>query len=211
METDGISLVRRQSGGGTVYQDLGNTCFTFLSSKENYSTERNFNIITNALKKRFDLNAEKSGRNDLVIDGKKISGSGFKQKIDRALHHGTLLRDVDMDALAKYLNPNKLKLESKGVQSVRSRVVNLKTLVPNISHESMCDAITQEFFETHQQECEIEDLDEDKLRHNASLMKHYKEYQDWDWRFGSTPNFKHHMETRFDWGTMDVHVDSKKD
>jgi len=141
---------------------------------------------------------------------KKISGSGFKKTSDRKLHHGTLLRDVDMDALSKYLNPNKVKLDSKGVESVRSRVVNLKTLVPNISHESICDAITQEFFETHQQECGIEELDEEKLRHNASLMKHYQEYQDWDWRFGSTPNFSHHMETRFDWGTMDVHIDSEK-
>lgn len=84
----------------------------------------------------------------MVVDGRKISGSAYKLKLGRAngegrrsLHHGTMLLDLDLNALQKYLNPNKKKLESKGVDSVVSRVMNLKEINPNITHETFCQAL----------------------------------------------------------------------
>lgn len=104
-------------------------------------------IILRALSKRYGISAQASGRNDIVVNNQKISGSAFKLNSDRALHHGTLMIDVDVNALEKYepdppavshhryLNVNKEKLKSKGVSSVRSRVVNLKTLNPQVDHD----------------------------------------------------------------------------
>lgn len=103
--------MRRQSGGGAVYQDLGNSCFTFLSSKSDFDIDRNTQIITNALRNSFGIEAEKSGRNDITVGGKKISGSAFRKTSDRSFHHGTLLVDVDLEALQRYLNPSKAKLQ----------------------------------------------------------------------------------------------------
>ena len=144
MEDKGVHLARRFSGGGAVYQDLGNTNFTFLSSVDNHDKERNSGIIIRALEK-FGLKANASGRNDIEIDGHKISGAAYKIAPPRALHHGTLLINVDMTALGNLLNPNKLKLQSKGVKSVTARVANLQTLNAAISHEALSDAVVDSF------------------------------------------------------------------
>ena len=141
LEQDGVTLARRKSGGGCVYQDLGNSVFSFLNpvngfDKVDFKTMNN-DLLLGALKK-FGLEAKASGRNDLTIENegvdKKISGSAYKLKLGniktgegrKSLHHGTMLLDLELGALGKYLNPSKAKLESKGVDSVISRVINLK-------------------------------------------------------------------------------------
>ena len=98
------------------------------------------------------VKGEASGRNDLTVDGKKVSGSAYKLKLGkkdgsgrRSLHHGTMLLDLELNALGKYLNPNKKKLESKGVDSVAARVMNLKEAVPDISNESFNNALEAAF------------------------------------------------------------------
>ena len=118
MKADGVRLARRQSGGGAVYHDHQNLNFTFMSGVDVYDKERNFEIIIDALSK-FGIKAETSGRNDMIVGGRKISGSAFKLTKDRAFHHGTLLVDVDLGRLGNYLNPDVLKLESKGIKSVK--------------------------------------------------------------------------------------------
>eukprot|EP00466_Bigelowiella_natans_P012037 jgi/Bigna1/85931/estExt_fgenesh1_pg.C_70045 len=156
MEEDGIALCRRASGGGAVYQDLGNTCFSFLneipssgSAVEAPSVDFksiNNEILTAALS-RLDIEAQASGRNDIEVnyDGAsyKISGSAYKLKNDsttgrlRSLHHGTMLLNVDTNALSSYLTPDATKLKSKGISSVKSRVKNLIEVNPDITHEAM--------------------------------------------------------------------------
>ena len=98
-------------------------------------------ILINALKE-FQVKAEPTGRNDICVDGRKVSGSAYKLSLGKkdgsgrkSLHHGTMLLDLDLTALLKYLNPNKAKLISKGVDSVVSRVMNLSEQVPNITHD----------------------------------------------------------------------------
>jgi lipoate-protein ligase A len=138
MEDEKVNLVRRSSGGGAVYQDLGNSIFSFLTPKHDSNTinENNF-IITNALGNytlylyyniiillnlyllniilaSFGINATPTGRNDIEVGGYKISGAAFRHSKGRSLHHGTLLLNVEMKALDRYLTPNKLKMQSKG-------------------------------------------------------------------------------------------------
>jgi len=197
----------RYSGGGAVYQDQGNTNFTFFQSSSQFDRKNNSQIIVNSLKK-FGLIAEASGRNDILVNGLKISGSAFKLSGQRALHHGTMLINVDMNALSKYLNVNKAKLKSKGVDSVRSRVLNLKEANPNISHESLSDSIIEEFFKFHKNKCEIEKLDITILGQIKSLKNIYETLSDWKWRYGESPDFEHKLETRFDWGIMDIEINS---
>lgn len=214
MEEDGIILTRRQSGGGAVFHDLGNTNFTFLSDKKNYSKKVNNQIIINALKK-FKIDAFASGRNDICVSGtdnrpRKISGSAFKESPDRAFHHGTLLIDANMTKLGNYLNPSKKKLESKGIQSVRSRVANLVDFNKEINHENLGAEIIHSFFEHYETKCEIELLNHAELKKIEKLNTYYDELKDWNWRFGETPKFKHTMEKRFEWGNMEVHIDSHK-
>jgi lipoate-protein ligase A len=207
MERDDVALARRQSGGGAVYHDLGNTNFTFMSPRDSYDKHRNFSLIIEALK-HFGIHAEQSGRNDILVDGKKVSGSAFRMASDRAFHHGTLLISTDLQKLPGYLTPDKEKLKSKGVRSVASRVANLSEFNPNLTHESLCDAIIEQFFILHDQRCDVEDLTIKRLSQEPSLYQTYQQYADWYWRFGSSPQFEHPISARFPWGgiTLDFHV-----
>ena len=209
MEQDNVFLARRQSGGGAVFHDLGNTNFTFLSPKDDYDQAANSTIIINALKS-LGIKATLSGRNDMQVGDKKISGSAFKHAIDRSFHHGTLLVNADMQKLDDYLNPHPLKLQAKGIKSVRSRVANLVEFNKDINHEILSDAIIEAFCEYYGQIVEIEELDEASLAEQPSLNKYYQQMADWDWRFGKTPEFSHRIETRFDWGLIDLHMDVKQ-
>jgi lipoate-protein ligase A len=213
MEQDGIKLARRQSGGGAVFQDLGNTNFTFMSGKNDYKKELNNQIIINALA-QFDINAAASGRNDLVIEDqtgpKKFSGSAFKETKDRAFHHGTLLINANLGNLANYLNPSVKKLQSKGIASVRARVTNLVDSNPKINHELLSQAIIAEFFKAHGSQCEIEILDNDSLNKIGPLKVYYEKLKDWNWRFGESPHFSHVFEEKFEWGHIEVHLEADK-
>ena len=213
MEADSIKLARRQSGGGAVFHDLGNTNYTFLSGKKNFDKAANNKIITNAINS-FGLNSFASGRNDLLVStsegDKKISGSAFKETKDRSFHHGTVLINADMTKLEQYLNPNKKKLESKGITSVRARVLNLAELNIEITHESLCSKIIQEFFDYYKSSCEIEVLDHQYLLTIPRLNEHFLKMSDWNWRFGEAPKFNQQMSERFTWGTVDVYLDVHK-
>jgi lipoate-protein ligase A len=81
---------------------------------------------------------------------------------------------------------------------------------PAVNNETLSDALVSEFFKAYNATCEIEDLDEAKLKSIDELNKIAKEYEDWEWRFGASPNFEHNLETRFDWGIMDVYLSSEK-
>ena len=209
MEADDVFLARRQSGGGAVFHDLGNTNFTFLSPKDDYDQAANFTIIINALKK-LGIDADLSGRNDMQVGDKKISGSAFKHAADRSFHHGTLLVNADMQKLGDYLNPHPLKLKAKGIKSVRARVANLVEFNESINHEILSAAIIEAFCEYYGDTAPVEELDEASLAQQPTLNKYYQQMADWDWRFGKTPEFTHHVETRFDWGIIDCHLDVKQ-
>jgi lipoate---protein ligase len=212
MEADQVSLARRTSGGGAVFQDLGNTCFTFLSPKEGYSRSANITILLGALE-RLGVKAEASGRNDLVIameDGpRKISGSAYRETRDRAFHHGTFLISTDLARLANYLTPHPKKLESKGRASVRARVMNITDLRPGVTHERLCEAIIAAFCEHHGASAEPETLDQAFLEGQPALRAMFEQFASWEWRFGNAPQFHHQMVEYLSWGFFEVHVDSE--
>ena len=159
------------------------------------------NDILIAALQSFQIKAVASGRNDLHVNDRKVSGSAYKLKLGksdgsgrRALHHGTMLLDLKLDALQKYLNPNKKKLASKGVDSVVSRVLNLKEIAPDITHDNFCDALERAFTDKWQQNKEKVKktrLDVSEMKKIPKLMEIYDGYSKWEWRFGETPDFKH--------------------
>eukprot|EP00929_Paragymnodinium_shiwhaense_P015365 TRINITY_DN123446_c0_g1_i1.p1 TRINITY_DN123446_c0_g1~~TRINITY_DN123446_c0_g1_i1.p1 ORF type:complete len:391 (+),score=71.65 TRINITY_DN123446_c0_g1_i1:42-1214(+) len=211
LEADNVGLVRRRSGGGAVFQDPGCTVFTFIAPSDSFSIDKNFEIVLGALD-RVGVKAEKSGRNDMTYQGKKISGSAFKHAPDRgvSLHHGTVLVETDFQALSRYLTPDKRKLEAKGIKSVAARVMNLRDEFPTLQHSSLCDAFIAEFREqASAQGAVIEQVTESTdFTLEAAFKAHRAEQEDKEWRLGRTPTFSHHLETRIDGvGVFDVRLD----
>lgn len=185
-----IPVARRLSGGGTVFHDPGNVNFTFIRNVANIS-EVNFKVFTmpiiDALKK-LGVDAYTTGRNDLLIDGKKISGNAEHVHKNRVLHHGTLLFDSHLEALKGALNVDLSKFEDKAVQSNRSEVTNIGSYLPNqISVEEFTDFLFEEIclsypdFKVYQPSAE--DL--------AAIEKlSIEKYQTWDWIFGYSPRYR---------------------
>jgi lipoate---protein ligase len=128
LNSDSGTLARRSSGGGAVYHDLGNLNFTFIAPTGLFDTQKQMEMIALALKEA-GVNAQVNGRNDIEIDGAKVSGNAFAHSSNLHLHHGTLLVNVDKSKLAKYLNVNPKKLKRKNVNSVAARIVNLSELI----------------------------------------------------------------------------------
>lgn len=137
LEEEGGCLARRTTGGGAVYHDLGNLCFTFLASPEVYDLEKQLKVIQHACRK-FGIETSFSGRNDIITEeGFKFSGNAFSKTSQCSIQHGTLMVNVDVSQLGKYLTPSKDKMKAKGVKSVQSRVCNLQDLNPEVTTDDM--------------------------------------------------------------------------
>jgi len=213
MAQDGIKLARRSSGGGAVFHDLGNCCFTFMAGKPEYDKSVSTGIILRALS-ALGIQAEASGRNDIVVrrgdDVRKISGSAYHETPDRGFHHGTFLMNADLSRLADYLNPDIKKLQTKGITSVRSRVANLTELKPDINYDAICDAVTQAFFEHYQARCQPEYISPDALPDLPGFTEQFARQSSWEWNFGRSPDFSHLLDTRFAWGGVEIHFDVER-
>lgn len=136
LSEEGGKLARRLSGGGAVFHDLGNLNFTFISSTENLDVSKHMQVIREACRLA-GIETELSGRNDILADGKKFSGNAFYNSKGHSYHHGTILINADMEKLGRYLTPPRAKLETKGIKSVKSRVVNLSELSSNLTCNTM--------------------------------------------------------------------------
>ena len=200
LEEEGGQLARRLSGGGAVFHDLGNLNFTFLVPQAEYDLDKQFSVIAEAVT-LLGLQAERSGRNDVLIDGRKFSGNAFFKHDGKAYHHGTLLIDVDMGKLGRYLNPSKAKLQAKGVDSVRSRVVNLKELSPDITIDSMKEAMAKAFAKVYDKPMTvITDKDFDHEAIEALRQRN----AGWEWNYGQKLPFSAQWEARFPWGEVQI-------
>ncbi len=197
---DGGYMVRRLSGGGAVYHDLGNLNFTFVTHKEDYDASRQLDVILTALH-TLGIAAEKSGRNDLHVDGRKFSGNAFYDNGSRCFHHGTLMVDVDKDKLSKYLQVSPGKLEGKGVDSVQARVINLKELKPNLTIKQLQNALIQAMELVYG--CEIEEIDEFDLD-EIEIAAHSLKFGSDQFRLGRRIPFTWEITNRFAWGEVQL-------
>ncbi len=206
LEEDGGHLVRRLSGGGAVFHDLGNLNFTFCAREENYSIEKQMDVILQAVRK-LGINAIKTGRNDITADGRKFSGNAFYKSKGYCYHHGTLLLDVDQGQMQKYLNVSAAKLRSKGVDSVRSRTVNLKELNPDLTIPMLKESLLEAFSEVYSNDTPISVKVIEDSRLDWNLIQEYEErFSSRDWKYGRKIPFDHTFGDRFSWGEVEVQL-----
>ena len=205
LEEEGGKLARRLSGGGAVFHDLGNLNFTFLMCKEDYDLDKQITVIQRACALA-GIQAGKSGRNDLLAEGKKFSGNAFYQDKVHAYHHGTLMVDVDKEKLGRYLSPPQAKLQAKGVASVRSRVVNLKELSPALTIEGMRGNMVQAFQDVYGMRAQPFVLTEQMGKQIAQLTELYGS---WDYLYGAPLSFTFSCEEKFEWGYVGLQLDAK--
>jgi lipoate---protein ligase len=196
MTAEDVLLARRQSGGGAVYHDRGNTNFTFISPTSEYSRDKNFATVLRALH-ALGIDAIRSERNDILVPAAgeqlcKVSGNAFKHTRERSFHHGTLLIGSDLGRLRRYLTPDSNRLEARGTRSVSSPVINLSEIMPGLTHEIVCDALSREVLAAGHLP---EHLNQESLAAIPSLAEYYSRISEWAWLFGMTPAFVHTLTT----------------
>jgi len=191
MSERSIPLVRRESGGGAVFHDPGNMNFSFICRKDKMIKEEKTNLIVGALKS-LGIEAVKGKRNDIFIDGKKISGSAGRYTSNRALHHGTLLIDSDLDSLDGYLTAkayDTAQVKSQGIPSIRSKVTNIGYYCDGIDYPMICQAIVNRAAGTSKGTGEIIHLYRPEVEKNEEIIKYRTALAGWDWLYGKTPSF----------------------
>ncbi len=231
-----INVVRRTTGGGAVYHDLGNLNYTFIVpdatrlatsvnrrtlSSENVSISKlrpkndatpttltdSFRLLTQPVVdvlRSWNLPAEISGRNDITIDGRKVSGSAQARKNGRTLHHGTLLFDSNLDDVAAALNVDPEKFRSKAVASVRSRVANVAEFLPPSARPGVIERFKADLLARLQKQHPITNktLSDDERTQIQKLRD--EKYATWAWNFGASPRFQFRSSRRFDWGKFEL-------
>jgi lipoate-protein ligase A len=204
---NGIHVVRRVSGGGAVYHDLGNLNFSIIApyAKEKFNRYDEFTRPVVDVLRDLRVPAELSGRNDILVDGRKISGNAQFTSGDRMFSHGTVLFDSDLDRVTEALRPKMSKIESKGIKSVRSRVVNIADFLnePIDIHEFRNRILERVFgSRTEVPTVELTDADWENVRALTA-----KKYGTWEWNFGESPKFNVQKTRRFPSGEVDLRID----
>ncbi|UOE56672.1 lipoate--protein ligase [Cytobacillus oceanisediminis] len=210
VENNGIHVVRRLSGGGAVYHDLGNLNFSFIT-KDDGESFHNFQKFTEpvveALQK-LGVNAELSGRNDLMAEGRKISGNAQFSTKGRMFSHGTLLFDSEIESVVSALKVKKDKIESKGIKSIRSRVANISEFLDKkITIQEFRNLLLKNIFG------DLDEIPEYKLTNDDWEKIHQlskERYQNWDWNYGKSPKFDLQHSHRFPVGQIDIRLNVTK-
>lgn len=203
LEADGGFLCRRLSGGGAVYHDTQNINFTFALHDADYDTVLQTEVILEAVR-RLGLHPERSGRNDLTLDGKKFSGHSYYKNKDCRFHNGTLLVAADTKAMQRYLSVTPEKLEANKVRSVRSRVVNLRELLPDLEMEELVKALLEALAATYgvkPQPLPEEAIDRERLQYWIDFLSRP------EWIYGNQREGEVQAGRRFSWGQFDLSFD----
>ena len=180
LEKEGGHLARRLSGGGAVFHDLGNLNYTFLAMREDFDVPLQTGLIVKAIR-GFGIDAAATGRNDIEAEGRKFSGNAYYLTKDACYQHGTLLVRVDPDRIGRYLNVDREKLQAKGVSSVRSRVMGLADLEPELTPAGL------------------------RCRLKEALALEAK-YADPAWVYGEKASYDYEFGKRFSWGSVQIHL-----
>ncbi len=200
LEKEGGKIARRSSGGGAVFHDLGNLNFTFIAHEQDYNLKKNLEVIKKACSLA-GIYAQISGRNDILIEGKKFSGNAFYNSKGKCYHHGTLLINADFKKMSRYLTPSQNKLKAKGVKSVSSRVINLSEINTDLTCEQMTENLKTAFEEVYNLKAEFQThLDYEDIE------KMSREYGSWDFIYKKTAPFETELSARFDFGEITLNL-----
>ncbi|MEC5253814.1 lipoate--protein ligase LplJ [Bacillus paralicheniformis] len=210
VDENGIIVVRRLSGGGAVYHDLGNLNFSFIT-KDDGNSFHNFKKFTEpvvAALKKLGVDAELSGRNDLMANGRKISGNAQFSTKGRMFSHGTLLFDSEIEHVVSALKVKKDKIESKGIKSIRSRVANISEFLDQkMTTMGFRSMLLRYIFDTEGEIPEYKLTEKDwEIINQISKER----YQNWDWNYGKSPKFNLQHSKRFQAGSVDIRLEVQK-
>lgn len=210
VEKNNIKVVRRLSGGGAVYHDLGNLNYSFIT-KDDGESFRNFQKFTEPVVealRNIGVNAELIGRNDLLVDGRKISGNAQFSTKGRMYSHGTLMFDTEIDTVVSALKVRKDKIESKGIKSIRSRVANISEFLDEaMTIEDLRMEILKSIF-GGEENIKYKVLTEKDWKNIHKLSK--ERYANWEWNYGKSPKFNVQHSERFPVGSVDVRLQVNK-
>jgi len=210
VKRNNIKIVRRLSGGGAVFHDLGNLNFTFIENAQNEKLidfQKYTQPIIDVLR-QLGVDARFEGRNDLVIDGKKFSGNAEHVFRGRVLHHGTLLFASELTDLSGALNANPAKFTDKAIKSVRSRVTNISShLKEPLDVEQFRDRVLH-YMMNHDSDCKPYCYNDTDLTAISKLRD--EKYATWDWNFGQSPGYNMVNGIRTGGGYLEAHLDVQK-
>ena len=202
IERNDILLARRVTGGGAVYHDLQNINYTIVGSSSDLEKDYSgyLHYMVDALH-TLGVNAELSGRNDILVDGRKVSGYAKRVWRDRLMIHGTLMYDVDLDTLTDALATDGSKLEGKGIASVRSRVANLKDLLPCFSGVETLMAELERIMAAGDEEIILPD----SFRGDVQRLSDEK-FSTWEWNYGHSKKTDITRSAKFSCGTVEASI-----
>jgi lipoate-protein ligase A len=187
IERDGVALARRQSGGGTVWHDRGNLCFTFMGDQASFDRKENIRLVVDTLRE-LGLEAESNERLDILA---------FRESSGKSFHHGTLLVSSDLAALKCYLAPGGVAHQAKGVKSIRSPVANLSDSMRDLTVERLEKALAAKVREVREPagaSTAIEDLDIRSFAEEGAVIAERKRLMSREWRFAASPPFTRRLE-----------------
>ena len=206
IEENGIRVVRRLTGGGAVFHDMGNVNYTIIQKYEN-NLFSNYEYFTRSVRdflQSLGVDAQLSGRNDLLIDGRKFSGNAQCVRNGKMMHHGTLMFSSEVKDISGALTPNKKKIESKGVKSVKSHVTNISS---HMEKEMNVDEFMKALYDYYLELSDDTEPYQFTEKDTAAIQKLSDDkYSTWEWNYGESPAYSWTGSKKYDFGLVDVRM-----